>query len=220
MNKVALFDFCETIANFQTADNFVKYVREQSNNSKMIRKEAVRQFLLRIKLIYVLSVLLDRSSINKRFVLWQLKGFNRAELEQYAKSYYRDAIKPNLINNILEELLRLQQNNWRIVIVSAGYEIYLKYFCQEYAIPMEDLISVKIKFKKGKCLGVFDGGDRLWDKTKKLEELFDRRKIYSVAYSDSMSDLPLLKWANEGIVVQRKDKPKWASKYNLKEILW
>ena len=27
MNKVALFDFCETIANFQTADAYVDFVR-------------------------------------------------------------------------------------------------------------------------------------------------------------------------------------------------
>ena len=34
MKKIALFDFCETIANFQTADAFVDFVRFNENKKK------------------------------------------------------------------------------------------------------------------------------------------------------------------------------------------
>lgn len=218
--KVALFDFCETIANFQTADTFVHYVRGRTDNKLMIKKEKIRKFLRNIKALAILDKLFRHSSINKRLVLWQLKGFDKNELEIFAKSYYYDVIKKNFITEVIDELRNLKQNNWRIIIISAGYEIYLKYFCFDFGIPLENLISVKIKYKEDRCLGIFDGGDRLWDKTKKLDALLNRKNIESIAFSDSISDLPMLLWADEGCVVRRADKRSWAHDYKFKEILW
>lgn len=61
---------------------------------------------------------------------------------------------------------------------------------------------MKIKFKNDICMGSFDGGDRLWDKTDKLESLLDRKSVVIRAYSDSISDLPLLSWADEAYAVR------------------
>ena len=218
--KVALFDFCETIANFQTGDAYINYVRNQTGNKLMKRKASFRVLLHKLWLIPVLSLLFPRLSVNKRLVLWQLKGFSKSELDSYAKAYYENVVRLNLIPEVVEELKRLQKDHWRILIVSAGYEIYLKYFCEDFGIPQENLIAVKIKFNNDKCAGTFDGGDRLWDKTQKLDELFDRNRIYSVAYSDSISDLLMLQWANEGIVVRSADRNNWADKYHFKQIVW
>lgn len=218
--KLALFDFCETLANFQTADAFIKYVREHTNSSSMNLKENIRILLVRIKLITILERLFRHSSINKRLVLWQLKGFSSKELELHAESYYKNVIKTNLINEVVEELLRLKKSNWSILIVSAGYDIYLKYFCLDFGIPLDNLIAVKIKFEEGICMGVFDGGDRLWDKTEKLDQRYQKSNVKSIAYSDSISDVPLLQWANEGVVVRRVDKNRWDSEFKYREILW
>lgn len=218
--KVALFDFCETIANFQTADAFVDYVRQESNNNCMLIKEKFRLFLIKTRLLYIIARFFRRSSINKRLLLWQLRGFDKEQLEIYAASYFSNIIAPNLISIVVERLKEYQNNGWHIYIISGGYEIYLKYFCREYDIPEENLISVKIKYSGSKCLGCFDGGDRLWDKTKKLDEILNKNEIYSVAYSDSITDLPLLTWANEGFVVRRADKQQWSNNLKLKEIIW
>lgn len=186
----------------------------------MVYKEKIRLFLKRSYLLKVLSRLFPRCSFNKRLVLWQLRGFSKHELEQYAQSYYKVKIKPNLIDVVVRELINHQNNGWRVLIVSAGYEIYLKYFCLDYNIPLEDLIAVKIKFKRDLCLGCFDGGDRLWDKTEKLDERFERNSSMSIAYSDSPTDLPLLKWAKEAVVIRRSDRKSWSNNLNFKEIVW
>lgn len=220
MNKVALFDFCETIANFQTADAFIDYVRSITRRRSMINKEKIRLFLKRTYILKVLGRIYPRYSLNKRLILWQLRGFTEHELEQYAQTYYEVKIKPNLISDVVKELINHQNNGWRVLIVSAGYEIYLKYFCLDFNIPLEDLIAVKIKFKRDLCLGCFDGGDRLWDKIDKLNERFDRSSLISIAYSDSPTDLPLLKWAKEAVVVRRTDKISWSNNLNFKEIVW
>lgn len=218
--KVVLFDFCETLVNFQTADAFVDYIRLESNYKRMKIKENFRIFLVNTRLLYVFARIFPRSSINKRIKLWQLKGMDNSIIEHYAESYYNNIVKSNLIVNMIDILHDYQKKGWTVFIVSGGYEIYLKYFCIENAIPLKNLISVKIKTKGNTCLGCFDGGDRLWDKTTKLDEILNRKMIYSVAYSDSITDLPLLKWANKGVVVRRKDKKRWFNNYNFEEIIW
>lgn len=219
--KVALFDFCETIANFQTADAYVKYVRDHYGNKRTRCIEKLRTLLSRTYILFALSIVFAKGSINKRMVLLQLKGYSINVLEKYAKEYYECEIRPNLIHMVVNELIKLRDDGWKIVLVSAGYEIYLKYFANEYNIQMENVISVRIKFKNGICYGTFDGGDRLWDKTEQLDKKFDRSEIQSIAYSDSPSDLPLLLWAKDGVVVRRRDRNgEWYKNFNFREIIW
>ena len=218
--KIALFDFCETLANFQTADAFIDYIRKRKASKLMRRKEEFRLFLNKMKVITILNRFFPKSSINKRLVLWQLKGLMQEEVELYAQSYYIEVIKNNLITNVVDELKRYQKEDWRIIIISAGYDVYLKYFCLDFGISIDDLIAVKIKFNKKKCSGTFYDGDRLWDKTQKLDKLYKKDEIQSIAFSDSTSDLPLLLWADEGVVVRNKKKQDLFKNYKFKQILW
>jgi phosphoserine phosphatase len=41
----------------------------------------------------------------------------------------------------------------------------------------------------------------------------------SIAYSDSISDLPLLQWADEGVVVSRHQPQAWAKTHGFTEIV-
>lgn len=218
--KVAFFDFCETLANFQTADAYVNYIRTNYGTKLMSRKENFRVLLQKSKIIDFLQRIFPHSSINKRLVLWQLRGFGQQELEVFASEYYKNVIKPNFISESVKEMVRLQEDGWRIVIVSAGYEIYLKYFAVNFGISLSDVIAVKIKFKNDKCCGCFEGGDRVWDKTDKMDSLFNKSGIESIAYSDSPSDIPMLNWADKAIVIRRNDKPKWDTTCKYGEIIW
>lgn len=218
--KVAIFDFCETLVNFQTADAFVNYVRERTKSEKMKVKNTIGIILRKARIIPILSLIFKRSSLNKRVILWQLRGFDIDQLNQFAEDYYEDIIRPNFIKPVVNELKSLKNKGWRIVIASGGYEIYLKYFCSDFNISLKDLIAVRIGFSNKKCSGTFDGGDRLWDKVEQLESRFDRNVVSSVAYSDSITDLPMLQWADEGIVVRREDKESWSRIYKFKEIVW
>ena len=218
--KVAVFDFCETLVSFQTADAFVFYVRENYGTKRMIYKEKLRLLLMKFRIIHFVSFFFPHTSLHKRLVLWQLRGFNKRDLEKYAQEYYENTIKPNFIQVVINKLLQLQNNGWRILIVSGGYDIYINYFALDYNIPQSDVIAVKIKYIREKCKGLFDGGDRVWDKVQILDKLFHKDKIESIAFSDSPTDIPLLMWANKGIVVRRSDKPKWDIKKQFDELIW
>ncbi len=220
MNKVALFDFCETIANFQTADAYVDFVRERLNDSRMYRLEKVQRFFRTIRVIQIIEKLTRyKFSVNKRIKLWQLRGHKLSELQGLAKEYYQNRIEPNFIPEMIEKLLELKVQGYSIYLVSGGYDIYLRCFAEDYGLS--DVISTKIDFKDDVCTGKFDGIDCLRDgKVKLLNLFFYSKPSYSVAFSDSITDLPFLKWVNEGFVVSRDCTQKWANNNNLNEIIW
>lgn len=220
MNKVALFDFCETIANFQTADAYVDFVREKLRDKRMCRLERMQNCMRRLKLIQLVDKLTGyRYSFNKRIKLYQLRGLPCSELRQLAMAYYNERIRPNFIPDVLEKLLALKELGYSVLLVSGGYDIYLQYFVDEFALT--DLISTKVGFKDDVCTGKFDGIDCLREgKIEMLNQYFVEKPNYSVAFSDSISDLPFLKWVNEGFVVSRNFHQEWSTMNNLKELIW
>ena len=43
---------------------------------------------------------------------------------------------------------------------------------------------------------------------------------YSVAYGDSITDVPILEFVDKGYIVSRNTHKEWVDKYNLEEIIW
>ena len=219
MNRVALFDFCETLVNFQTADAFVDFVRTKSQNKRMFILERIRMFLIKFHVLAFLERrFFSRIPIHKITKLFQLRGLCQKELEYYASLYYNEKIKPNFIPKVLAILKDKQKNGYTIAIVSGGYGIYLKYFAKEFNVPF--VLSSNIKFKNNVCTGLLDGPDCMEEnKIKYLEKVFAKDRIQSEAYSDSITDLPLLNWADQGYVISKGKHQNWISD-NLIEIIW
>lgn len=219
--KIAFFDFCETLTDFQTADAYVDFVRDKIGSTRMKKMENIQKFLNRIKIINVLEfVTRYKYSLNKRIKLSQLKGIDKNTLEQLAHSFYEDRIKPHFINDLVQLLLKKKKDGWLIVLVSGGYSIYLQYFVMEFDV--NGILSSRIGFNGNICTGRFDGMDCLNEnKIKLLNKYFSRADIQEcVAYSDSRSDIPFLSWVDQGYVVSREKHQSWVDKYNFKEIVW
>lgn len=220
MNKIALFDFCETLANFQTADPYVDFVRAKVGTSRMKRWEFVKSLYNKSRLLQFLFIKLSRNpSIGKSLKLYQLKGLNEQLLEELGCQYYTDVIKPNLISATCEEMLRLKGEGFNIYLVSGGYNLYLKWFVKDFNI--DGFWSTKIAFKEGACRGAFEGEDCMREqKVVVLNNFFHQKPDYSVSYSDSESDLPFLKWTTDCFVVSRNHSQDWARERGLKELIW
>lgn len=218
--KIALFDFCGTLVNFQTADAYVVYVAN-TLDSKIIRfRTYIYIILLRSHFIGLLEKVFSRSSINKRLLLWTIKGLDMRVLDSLAKDYYNKIIKPNLIPETITLLRKLQGEGYDIYIISAGYSIYIKYFMSEYNVSAHHLIANIIKSKCGKCSGSFNNIDVLYSKVVELDRIFDKSRVYSIAVSDSISDLPMLRWADDAIVVSKNISQKWVKNNRFKELIW
>lgn len=217
--KVALFDFCETIADFQTADAFVDFVREKMNKRRMHQLEAVQKCLRKLQVIRIAERLYAGHSINKRIKLYQLKGLAISDLDYHAKEYYEQRIKPHFIKPMIKKLEELKKEGYSVGLVSGGYSIYLRYFVEDYNLSF--CIASEIEIENGVCTGKLKGQDCLnMNKIERLNSFFRKRPLETIAFSDSQSDTPLLQWASEGVVISRNKHQEWINKYNFKEIIW
>lgn len=218
MNKVALFDFCETIANFQTADAYVRYVQSHSAPTNTgIR--LLYNILNQSRVLGVVRRLKPKGSVDKRFILKQMKGRTYEEMDRLAEDYYNNMIKPNMIEPVVTELRRLQSEGYGIYIISAGYDIYLKYFVQDFKV--DGLLSTKVEFKDGICTGRFDGQDCMFDyKIDYINSEIKGDHNQWLAFSDSITDLPMLELVGNPIVISKGKSQTWAEKKGFKQIIW
>ncbi len=216
-NKVALFDFCETISDFQTGDAFIYYVANHENSFKMNIKKFLNAKIVKLKRKF-------KKSYNCKFYIMKLlKGMSKNKLETYALNYYEEEVRKHFIPEVIEKLLELKKQGYRIYIVSAGYDIYLKYFVEEF--NLDGLMATKILFKENICCGCPDGKDCIGQhKITILNNFFKDEPIKdydTIAYSDSPSDIPLLDYCKEAFVVTRTEKS-WVdnSGKNYKKLVW
>lgn len=216
---IIFLDFCGTCVPFQSAPRYIDYtiVHYPCRIAKLRRK--IYRKLEKHNLLQTIARLTCRCLKPKELEMRALKGYKADMLEQSALSFYRDVIKPNLIPEVMDVLQKHQEEGAHIVLVSGGLGIYLKYFAADNNIADEDILSSNIAIKNGRCTGRLEGVDCMGEnKVKLVEQCFDKSKINSVVYSDSDSDLPLLKWADKGIIVAQI--PSWNKVYGLDALYW
>ena len=220
-NKIALFDFCDTLVDFQTGDAFIDFIRENTKKKKALFFENFRMFLIKTRFFSILSKFFPSNNWHKKLKLFQLKGSTKSEIEYLSLLYYSQRIKPRLITRIVQELELYKEKGYAIYIVSGGFTDYIIHFCKEFEI--NEPIATNIKYQNGICLGVIDGIDCMHaakiDKIKKIIDLSNIDFEQSVAYSDSITDLPLLTIVKNGVVVSKKHSQNWAASNNLKEVI-
>lgn len=218
--RLIVFDFCETLVNLQTADNFVLWVLKNEGLDKRSGLKVIR-FLKKIKFVTTINLLFPKWNIEKRMMLFLLKNVSLETIEINAKNYAND-LKEKWVQELKELFLHHLNQKDLVVVVSGGYEVYLKHFFSEF--PEVTVFGTKVKIEKGRLTGGFDGKDCMFQEKVEIMNTWIHangvNKSQSMVFSDSISDLPLLLWAEEGIVVSRRMNQSWAKKYNLKEIIW
>lgn len=219
--QIVIFDFCETLVDFQTADAFVDYVRNNLKLDIINRRESIGKWIRSLRIVGYADALVFHQSILKRLKLWQLKGIPEKKMKELAAGYYNQQIKPHLIGDTLELLKKHQKEGCQIWLVSGGYGIYLNYFSQDYGI--DQTISSDLEFRKGISTGKMKGLDCMRNSKvkllyKNLTNTIDDYRIVA-SYSDSKTDVPILNVAEQGIVVSRKPQS-WVKKTKYKEIIW
>ena len=214
-DKVALFDFCDTLVSFQTANEYVRFYVKNYASLKVKIRHMLYLFLSISGILDKLELKSEDQSVRKRMLLWQLKGSSRTKMELVAKEFYQRCIKPRTINETLLELKRKQSDNWRIYIVSGGYDIYINLFAKDYGIELSNVVSNHLLFENGFFLGKYDLNCMGNEKVKLLNNKINRENSLVIAYSDSISDLPMLNWADEAYVVAPYT---FAKRYNFHEL--
>lgn len=199
--KIAFFDFCGTLVPFQSAEAYVKYVIKHTSNPSVKFRNLVYRFLRMFNLIALLEHITNGNLSNKKMFIYQIKGMSQKKLDELAMTFVDEIIKPRLIPETLSIWKDLQAKGFRMVVISGGLNIYLKYVVEYLGANARDLFATTLAYKNGICTGKMDFDCMNKNKVKVLKENFVREDIESVAYSDSDTDLPLLEWVNNGYFV-------------------
>jgi HAD superfamily hydrolase (TIGR01490 family) len=212
IDKIALFDFCDTMVDFQTGNAFSKYVIAHG------KIKTVRRLVYKVKHIWYKHIL--GKDLEKPLLLQCCRGISREKMEQMALNYYYEIVRPHLIKATMDKLLEYQQKGYKIYIVSGGFDLYIKYFAQEFNV--DGVFSTQVGFENNVCTGKYDGVDCMGDnKIKILQDYFHTTTIDGVAFSDSITDMPLLKFVKTGFAVGTNlDYLKWAKDNNLKTLIY
>jgi HAD superfamily hydrolase (TIGR01490 family) len=216
--KLVIFDFCGTLISFQTADRYVQFCVERLIDNKVTQK---RHFMMRImdklRVFKVYNHIRPGNNWRKRMILRQLKGVPYEICDQLAKKYFEEELLPNVVQPLVEKLEKHLTIGDRVCILSGGYDIYIKYFAQYFGV--KEIISSRIAFCDGKCMGKMDGKDCM--RENKVEYIRPSlQNVKTICYTDSKSDLPLLELIDEPIVVSHEKSQRWAENCNYKQIIW
>jgi len=219
--KLVIFDFCETLVNFQTADSFVDYIKEKEKYEKYNWVNTVTKILIQTRILALISKISPELNLSKRLKLMQIKGISNKKVTEYAEKFYAEKLLPNLIPSLYAQFQSHIKNKDYILIVSGGYAPYIKFFSKKHMI--NGYFGTEMASNSEKLTGFFLGKDCLFQQKVVLIEKYikDNHLKFSetIAYSDSKTDLPLLQWADEAIVVSKNESQAWASSYGFKEII-
>lgn len=227
LGNIAIYDFCQTLVDFETADEFINYIRSIEKKPRMMIIEFFRLVLKKTKVLSVVERIKRRShpnySYNKRIILSEIKGLKKKQIDKYASLYYENVIKKHFISKTLNQLIEEKNEGYLIVVVSAAYEPYLQLFAAEYNIDY--LITNSFEYDlngryKAKLIDDCIGENKVRFFLNEFPEFDKSDYDNSVAYGDSKSDIPILSIVEKGYVVSPKKSKNWAKENGLEDFIW
>ncbi|EDO7419145.1 HAD-IB family hydrolase [Campylobacter jejuni] len=195
---LALFDFCETLTNFQTLDRYLPLAGSKNINYTQSKNLARRERFQRENLPYPRYEWLIDLDVDLA--------------EEIAQEFVYTDVMANLNQNVIDRLFWHQDEGHTIVIVSGGLTIYIKEFARIYNI--ENIVAVDLEIYKNKLTGNIDGIHTMQErKLYKLAQKFNLKQFdlkNSYAYSDCVSDIPLLSLVGNPNVIECGKDLQWA----------
>ena len=210
--KLAIFDFDGTLIKIQSADYFCLIVALFE-----LKIQALFKIIFYKSIFFrIYSKFTKSNQIVKYKILHLIKGVSHSKLIELSK-FYSNFLKSKRILKVQDILDNHINKGDEVVIISAGYAIYLREYFKNKNVS---IIASEFDFCNYIFQGKLKNKDCLGkDKIVYLKENFNLQsysKIY--AYTDHMSDLPLLSLADFRFIISNKDNLKWGEKLNAKII--
>jgi HAD superfamily hydrolase (TIGR01490 family) len=148
---------------------------------------------------------LVKSEHLKRKVVAEFKGWSRDKLADFGQFLYKQELRPFLRPAALEELKRCRIEGLLPVVVSGAFDFFVQPFCAEHEIDV--YVCTQLAFSLDVCLGCLQEPEmRAEHKRTALRQLFSEYEIDwegSCAFTDELSDLPLLEMVGRPCLVNR-----------------
>ena len=210
--QLVIFDFCGTFIDFQTADEYIKWLL--SRDSKKIRQKIT---FFKLKLIEIFGIekhyFKKGVLIRKKVLAKGIKGISLEEAKSSAQEYVENVLLCHTINETISIYNKYKSEGKFLALISAAYDIYLQEFIKRY--PFDLVISTRLESKNGKMTGkIVDecvGKSKVEKAINYFNNIFGDGNYRIVAsISDSVSDIPILDIADRKIIMSPNGvMPKW-----------
>lgn len=190
MKNLALFDFDGTITNRDTMVALVRFLHSP------VRYYGEMARLSPILLGYKLNII-QNDVAKKHFLARFIGGVNAKEFDERCKQFAQEVIPLMVRNRALEEINALQNSGYRIVIVSASAENWVKPWADIYGY---EVIATQLQIRDQRINGKLEGKNcHGREKVNRIRQTIDLQNYEVIhAYGDSRGDLPMLALASEG----------------------
>lgn len=178
--KIVYVDFCNTLYRGYSLNDFLKFLAKESGT-------------LYIFLLYILKFL-GRIFFKKSLQNYLISFFSSTYLDTISTKY-AEILEKHLIHSSVDLVLNLYKNNYKVVIVSAAFSDYIKKI--KFPFVVDKILA--ISFKDNPINTIY--GKNKVSKILEMESLIADKAIHRVSISDHISDIPMLEFADQAIVI-------------------
>ena len=186
---LALFDFDDTLARGDSILPYLMYC--------IRRGVAPKRQLLRAGLGYLRFLIRPASASGaKEQTLSFIRGKTVEEMDALARAFFRDVYIHRFLQAGMQELWRLREEGYRILVVSASADVYMRVLPE--FLPVDAVLSTVCEVDdEGRYTGRVGDNCKGWEKPRRIAAWLDSQGLTldsaaSCAYGDSPSDAPML----------------------------
>jgi len=203
MMKFAFFDFDDTLAKGDSILPYLNFcIREGLAPRSLLLKAGFAYLKWRINPNCVARV--------KETSLAFIKGRTQEEMDAVSRRFFQDYMQTNLYADGFQELQRLKQQGYTIVVVSASADVYMR-ILPEF-LPVDEVISTACQTDASGCYtGKLEQNCKGEEKVKQIHAWLAAHGLEADwaqcrGYGDSPSDAPMLRQTGHPVLVNPKKK--------------
>ena len=200
--SIVIFDLDETLTKKGTWGRFVV----STLKGRPLRWLPFLATSLFFQAVYMLR-LGPREHVKESMMRWTLSGRSRESLEALADAFANSEVSEGLRTRARHTIEMHRAQGDRLIIASAAVDLIVKPMAKRLGI--QDIVCTKTLYTASDKLARKLGGMNCYGPDKlhmvraylQADPGFDRDNTHITMYSDSRSDLEILRWADTGIAV-------------------
>ncbi|CAD7338464.1 HAD-IB family phosphatase [Sphingomonadales bacterium 56] len=196
-HRLAIYDMDRTVTFSGTYTGFLIHVSKAMAPWRLVLLPCV--ILLMLAYVFKLISRQRLKELNQALMI----GFNveRTKLMPHVESYAAKVVANNVRAGALEQIARDRADGYRLVLATASYRLYVEPIARRLgfdAVIATDHLSQDLRYVRAKIAGenCYDTGKLRMIKAWMAAEAIDREQAQIRAYSDHVSDAPMLEFAD------------------------
>lgn len=197
LQRIAVFDVCDTLFRTNTTVGFVRFLARRSGDAQSL--ETIRRWTARTSPAFVAGALAYRFAhwdVARGRVIRTLRGYTREELQAAANDYVALELAPQLVEPVHKRLQEHRADGDRVILASSSLDVVISAVARNLGV---DWVASELGYAEGRCTGKLVR-DLTGRKPAALAPLVGRLASLHV-YTDNRSDKALLQMAERCTII-------------------